>query len=130
MFSPDCQLHSAITLKYTLILSQQLFYRLKPTIKNRYWIEEFLEKNIVIMSFKKIEKKAKKSTSGGGRNTSGTSGVSPPSSNLVAVSSSQPGPGGGSGLLPEGTRSKLWELFGQIEHEFESLYSENAAREY
>ena len=69
--------------------------------------------------------KAKKSGSGGSRGAS--SGASPPSSNLVAVSGG--GPGGSGGVLPEGVRSKLWELFGHIEHEFEHLYSENAARE-
>ena len=52
--------------------------------------------------------------------------MSPPSSSLAAVSAQ---PGGSGQALPEGTRSKLWELFGQIEHEFENLYSENAARE-
>lgn len=31
------------------------------------------------------------------------------------------------GALPEATKSRLWELFGAIEHEFENLYSENAA---
>ena len=85
------------------------------------------------MSFKRTEKKAKKSASGGARGASSASGASPPSSSLVAVSSQQSGGGpggGGSGILPEGARSKLWELFGQIEHEFESLYSENAAREF
>lgn len=76
------------------------------------------------MSFRKTEKKAKKSSTGGRG-----SGVSPPSSSLVAVSAQQGAGGSGGGLLPEGTRSKLWELFGQIEHEFENLYSENAARE-
>ena len=76
------------------------------------------------MSFRKAEKKAKKGSSGGRG-----SGVSPPSSSLATVSAQQGG-GAGSGLLPEGTRSKLWELFGQIEHEFENLYSENAAREF
>ena len=79
------------------------------------------------MSFKRTEKKAKKSGSVGSRGAA--SGTSPPSSSLVAVSSQQSGGGGGSGILPEGTRSKLWELFGRIEHEFENLYSENAARE-
>lgn len=39
---------------------------------------------------------------------------------------SPPAPGGG---LPESTRSRLWELFGQIEHEFELIHSENAACE-
>jgi len=33
------------------------------------------------------------------------------------------------GSLPEGSRTKLWELFGQIEHEFELLHGENVARE-
>ena len=83
------------------------------------------------MSFRKAEKKAKKGT-GGGR--SSTSGVSPPSSGLVTVNSAAGQPGGsgaaGTALLPEGTKSKLWELFAQIEHEFENLYSENAAREF
>ena len=83
------------------------------------------------MSFKRTEKKAKKSGSGGGPRGA-SSGASPPSSNLVAVSQSGgsgAGPGGAGGVLPEGARSKLWELFGHIEHEFEHLYSENAARE-
>ena len=73
------------------------------------------------MSFRKTEKKTKKSSTGGRG-----SGVSPPSSSLATVQQS----GSGAGSLPEGTRSKLWELFGQIEHEFESLYSENAARKF
>lgn len=33
------------------------------------------------------------------------------------------------GSLAEGSRTKLWELFGQIEHEFEQLHCENVARE-
>ena len=74
------------------------------------------------MSFRKTEKKAKKSSTGG---RGSGSGVSPPSSSLATVQQ----PASGAGNLPEGTRSKLWELFGQIEHEFENLYSENAARE-
>ena len=84
------------------------------------------------MSFKKTEKKTKKSTFGGARSASIGAGTSPPSSSLVSVSTQQSGSGAGSGtsLLPEGAKSKLWELFGQIEHEFENLYSENAAREF
>lgn len=71
------------------------------------------------MSFRKSEKKAKKGSLVRG---SSASGVSPPGA-------SSGGQAAG-GLLPEGVRSKLWELFGQIEHEFESIYSENAAREF
>ncbi len=43
---------------------------------------------------------------------------------------SPPGSGGGAVSLPESTRSKLWELFGQIEHEFELIHSENTACEF
>ena len=87
-------------------------------LKNRLFYA-FLDK----MSFKKTEKKAKKNSSGGRG-----SGVSPPSSSLAAISA-QSGSGAGGGVLPEGTRTRLLELFAQIEHEFENVYSENAARE-
>ena len=46
--------------------------------------------------------------------------------NLTLSPPSAPGPGGG---LPEEAKTKLSELFGQIEHQFELLHSENAARE-
>lgn len=36
---------------------------------------------------------------------------------------------GPAGSLPESSRTKLWELFGQIEHEFEQLHLENVACE-
>lgn len=40
-----------------------------------------------------------------------------------------PGSGVAAGPLPDATKSRLWELFGAIEHEFETLHAENAARE-
>ncbi len=43
---------------------------------------------------------------------------------------SPPASGGAAVGLPESTRSRLWELFGQIEHEFELIHGENAAREF
>ena len=39
------------------------------------------------------------------------------------------GTGSASGTLPDAAKSRLWDLFGAIEHEFESLHAENAARE-
>ena len=39
------------------------------------------------------------------------------------------GSGAASGALPDTAKSRLWDLFGAIEHEFESLHAENAARE-
>ena len=43
-----------------------------------------------------------------------------------AVNTTPPGGGG----LPDGVRGRLLDLFGQIEREFETLYTENAACEY
>ena len=43
----------------------------------------------------------------------------------AAVNTTPPGGGG----LPDGVRGRLLDLFGQIEREFEVLYTENAARE-
>lgn len=40
-----------------------------------------------------------------------------------------PGSGVAAGPLPEAAKSRLWELFGAIEHEFEALHAENAACE-
>lgn len=40
------------------------------------------------------------------------------------------GVGGGGSGLPEPVRGRLWELFGQIEREFEMLHTENAARKF
>lgn len=40
-----------------------------------------------------------------------------------------PGSGVAAGPLPDATKSRLWELFGAIEHEFETLHAENAACE-
>ena len=45
------------------------------------------------------------------------------------LSSSPLSGGGQAGALPEEPRRKLLELFGQIEQQFEQLYTENAARE-
>ena len=59
------------------------------------------------MSFKKADKKSKKSP----RNALSTS---PPSA-------------GTSGSLPEASRGKLLELFGQIEQQFELMHCENVA---
>ena len=43
-----------------------------------------------------------------------------------------PSPGSGSGVaagsLPEPAKSRLWELFGAIEREFEQLHADNGAR--
>lgn len=64
------------------------------------------------MSFKKTDKKGKKSPSGIARNTLSTS---PPSA--------------GSSCMPEGARAKLLELFGQIENQFEQMYADNSACE-
>lgn len=39
-----------------------------------------------------------------------------------------PGSGVAAAPLPESTKSRLWELFGAIEREFEQLHADNAAR--
>lgn len=75
------------------------------------------------MASKKAEKKSKK-----GSSRSSTSWASPPGS-AGASSSAAALSGGPASLLPEGTRARLWELFGQIEHEFELLHIENATCE-
>ena len=72
------------------------------------------------MSFKKNDKKSKKSPGGGGsRNALSTS---PPSSAGAG--------GGGNSAMPEGSRAKLLELFGQIEQQFELMHCENVACEF
>ena len=67
---------------------------------------------VVRMSSKK--KKDSKKTAGGG----GGGGGWP-----------SPGSGVAAGPLPDAAKSRLWELFGAIEHEFETLHAENAACE-
>ena len=62
------------------------------------------------MSFKKTDKKGKKSPSGNARNTLSTSP-----------------PGAGTSSMPDGARAKLLELFGQIESQFEQMYADNSA---
>ena len=39
-----------------------------------------------------------------------------------------PGSGAAAAPLPEPAKSRLWELFGAIEREFELLHADNAAR--
>ena len=74
------------------------------------------------MSFKKSEKKSKDVKKQ--RMWPPGSQISPPSAGGLAAS------GGATGAaLPEGAKTRLWELFGQIELEFQQLHSENAARE-
>ena len=73
------------------------------------------------MSFKKSDKKGKKPSS---RNNLSTS---PPSASAATAS-----PGTGSlpthgAAMPNGTRAKLLELFGQIEQQFEAMHTENIA---
>lgn len=64
-------------------------------------------------SSKKKKESGKKEKAGGGAGVNWPS----PGSGVAA--------GGG---LPEQTKSRLWELFGAIEREFEQLHADNAAR--
>ena len=70
------------------------------------------------MSFKKSDKKNKKSTHG---NRFGLP-MSPPG--VVPM-----GTGSTDSAVPESTRAKLLELFSQIEQQFELIHSENIACE-
>ena len=65
------------------------------------------------MSSKK-KKESKKGAASGGSGGSWPS----PTSGVTATS------------LPEPAKSRLWELFGAIEREFEQLHADNAARTY
>ena len=76
------------------------------------------------MSSKKAEKKSKKGSSRGSSSWSSPPGNAGASSSAASLIASGGGPGS---MLPEGARARLWELFGQIEHEFELLHVENAA---
>lgn len=67
------------------------------------------------MSFKKSDKKGKK-TSIGSSSSRNTFSGSPP----CGSENSAPG-------MPDGARAKLLELFGQIEQQFEAMHVENAA---
>ena len=69
------------------------------------------------MSFKKSDKKGKKSPSG--------------SNSRNALSTSPPGAASGyqQSSVPEASRAKLLELFGQIEQQFELMHCENIACE-
>ena len=49
--------------------------------------------------------------------------------NNAAAAAAPTGGGSGGGGLPEAVRGRLWELFGQIEREFEMLHMENASCE-
>ena len=76
------------------------------------------------MSFKKSDKKNKKPSS---RNTLS---ISPPSASSAAIASGGQVPTTqNSSAMPDGTRAKLLELFGQIEQQFEVMHMENTARE-
>ena len=68
------------------------------------------------MSSKK--KKDSKKGSGPGAASAGAGGNWP-----------SPGSGVAASALPEPAKSRLWDLFGAIEREFEHLHAENTSRE-
>lgn len=75
------------------------------------------------MSFKiKSDKKTKKSSLRSGPSNS------PPG--LASISTAGPVSVVGGEQSAEGARAKLQELFGQIEHQFELMMSENSACKY
>ncbi len=84
------------------------------------------------MSFKKGDKKSKKSPSGSNPSATNTRNVfstSPPSLSVSTAAAGGGGGGGGIGesAMPYGARTKLLELFGQIEQQFELMHFENSA---
>lgn len=62
-------------------------------------------------------KKKKDSKKGAGSASAGSGGSWPSPNSGVAGTP-----------LPESTKSRLWDLFGAIEREFEQLHADNAAR--